>query len=119
MNYVRREQNFLTEVINKDPLSKSDETAINDNFETFKMFHGEYTLAKSLLGVSKLNYKNQNHREAIGRALVFMEHFLPENNYEKSSQTSEFKSAIKYLNDEYGEKHTKDFISSYRNTLGQ
>ncbi|MGN6438281.1 MAG: hypothetical protein ACTHMM_17195 [Agriterribacter sp.] len=118
-NYVKREQDVLTEVITNDPLSKKDEAAINANFSRFETIHPEYSMAKSLLGVSEINYKNQDHRMAIGRSLVFIEHFLEKNNFLESSQTSEFKSAIQYLNNTYGERNTQNFINTYKDKLGQ
>lgn len=118
-NYVNREQTFLTEVLNKNPLSESDARAINSTFKNFEFMHAEYSLAKTLLGSSSIDYKNQTHREAIGRSLVFIEHFLSTNDYQKASQTKEFQSAVDYLKKEYGEKNTKNFLNAYKEKLGQ
>lgn len=118
-NFVKREQNAVTEVITKDPLSAEDQAAINKTFKNFEFFHGEYKMAKALIGVDKIDYKQQNHREAIGRSLVFIMHFLDANNYQKSSETPEFKSSVDYLNKEYGETNTRNFFNTYRNTYGQ
>ncbi len=118
-NYVNREQTFLTEVITNDPLGKSDEDAINRNFSRFEFIHPEYSMAKSLLGTDKLDYRHQNQREAIGRSLVFIRHFLKDNNFEKTKDTQEYKSAIDFLNKQYGEKNTFNFIKTYRNKFGQ
>ncbi len=118
-NYVHREQSTLEEVVSKDPLSQSDQLAINRTFSRFEIVHPEYTMAKALVGTSNLDYRNQSHREAIGRSLVFISHFLSNNNFEQSSQTPEFKSAVDYLNKTYGEKHTQDFLNVYKNKYGQ
>lgn len=116
-NYLKREQTFLTEVITKDPLSKSDENAINNSFKRCEpILHPEYGMAKSLLGVSELNYKDQNHREAIGRSLVFIEHALDTPNFR---DTKEFKTAIDYLNKQYGENNVKKFLQTYNNKTGK
>ena len=52
-------------------------------------------------------------------SLVFIEHFLDTNDYIKASKTSEFKSAVEYLNKKYGTKNTEKFLESYREKLGQ
>jgi hypothetical protein len=115
LNYVHREQSFLTDVITKNPLSNFDQAAINGSFAKFEFIHPEYSMAKSLLGTSSLDYKNQSHREAIGRSLIFIKHFLGDDNYK---ETKEFKSAIDYLNKQYGEKNTQNFLNTYSNKFG-
>ena len=118
-NYVNREQSIVASVISKDPLSQGDAMAINRNFSRFEYLHPEYSMAKSLIGVDRLDYRNQDHREAIGRSLVFIKHFLDDNNFEKTKETKEYKAALEFLNKRYGEKNTKNFIHKYRERLGQ
>jgi RHS repeat-associated protein len=110
-NYVRREQTFLTEVITKDPLSDADRAAINENFMNFEKNyivpnHMEYTLAKSLLGVERLDYLPQKHREAIGHSLVFLKH-LEGKGFEGSE---DYARALLFLEQNYGYKGVIKFI---------
>ena len=105
--YVNREQTFLTKVITADPLSKSDQNAINKNFANYEPLHLEYTLAKALLGVKSLNYEPQVQRMAIGRSLVFMLH-LEKKGFEGSD---DYNQAIKYLKTTYGEANTNKFLN--------
>lgn len=113
--YVNREQIFLTEVINKDPLSEADRKAINNNFKRFEnnMFlpdHPEYTLAKLLLGVTELDYLPQKHRMAIGRSLVFLKH-LERKGFEGSS---EYVNGLNYLRKVYGGARVTKFLEKLK-----
>ena len=113
--YVNREQSFLTEVIKKDPLSEADRQAINNNFSrfeknTFFPDHPEYTLAKALLGVKKLDYLPQKQREAIGRSLVFLKH-LEIKGFEGSS---EYINGLNYLRKEYGGTGATKFLEKLK-----
>ena len=108
--YVSREQTLLTTIVGKSPLSEKNKTAINDNLGYYEPIHEEYTLAKMLLGVAKLNYEPQSHREAIGHSLVFLKH-LERKGFESSS---EYNSAIDFFKNRYGQKPTTNFINELK-----
>jgi RHS repeat-associated protein len=107
-NYVAREQGSegLQGVLDSNPLSESDATAINDNFKTFEAIHPEYKLAKALTGVTNINYKDQKQRMAIGRSLVFLEHMFDQG----FSGSQDFYNAVEFLNKEYGSKNVDKFF---------
>jgi|GEM_PF-1348988 len=107
MQYVNREQTFLTTVISKDPLSEDDKKSINKNFANFEPLHKEYTLAKELLGVKTLDYEPQRHREAIGRSLVFLIH----NKDSKFRDSEDYKKAVNFLETNYGKSNTANFLN--------
>jgi hypothetical protein len=112
---VNREQTFVTDEIGRSPLSDPDRQSINNSFERFEhnlLFpdHPEYTLAKSLIGTTKLDYLPQEHREAIGRSLVFLKH-LDRKGFEGSS---EYINALNYLRREYGGANTAKFIETLK-----
>ena len=71
--------------------------------------HLEYSLAKSLTGVSAIDYQPQNQREAIGRSLVFMRH-METKGFEGSN---EYNKAIDYMRTEYGKDNVTKFLNTY------
>jgi hypothetical protein len=106
--YVHTEQNALTQVIEADPLSLADITAINNNFSRFESWHPEYALAKELLAVPKLDYKPQRQRMAIGRSMVYMHHMK-----RKNLTNEERQKGIDFLIKEYGQENVDNFLKKY------
>jgi hypothetical protein len=70
LNYVKYEQGNVTRYLKSHLLSAEASNIINDNFAYFEFMHPEYTIAKGILGVNRLDFRREADRIAIGQATV-------------------------------------------------